>query len=291
LKQTITPFELIVGDDASTDQTLAIIKKYSAKANFPVLIQQNQQRLGVVENFSQTLARCRGQYIALCDQDDYWLPDKLAGDLCLLKEAEAASAPGLPILTHSDPLVFSANSKLEPYSFMKLRKIRHFATNTFEHLLAQNFVTGCTATLNRHLLESALPIPTQAIMHDWWLALVAAARGRVIFAENRHTVYYRRHANNLIGAKPLLTPALFERLRKTGNLKKEHFLVLEQNRALLKHLQTMPASQTTATLSAYLDAANRGGLTAVTRAIKLGIKKNGWYRNLFFYYNLLNKQL
>ena len=76
--QTSLPFELVVGDDGSTDATLDILKEFCAHAPFPVRIHQNQANLGFARNFLDTARRCKGDWIAFCDQDDVWLPDKLA---------------------------------------------------------------------------------------------------------------------------------------------------------------------------------------------------------------------
>ena len=74
--QTSLPFELVVGDDGSTDATLDILKEFCAHAPFPVRIHQNQANLGFARNFLDTARRCKGDWIAFCDQDDVWLPDK-----------------------------------------------------------------------------------------------------------------------------------------------------------------------------------------------------------------------
>jgi len=65
-----------------------------------------------------------------------------------------------------------------------------------------NVVTGCTALLNRALLQKALPIPSEALMHDWWLALVASAFGQIALVEEPG-VLYRQHGSNVLGAQGL----------------------------------------------------------------------------------------
>jgi hypothetical protein len=72
--------------------------------------------------------------------------------------------------------------------------------NSFPNLVISNLVTGCTALINEPLAEKALPIPEKAIMHDWWLALVATAFGKLVYLDIP-LVHYRQHGNNTIGAK------------------------------------------------------------------------------------------
>jgi glycosyltransferase involved in cell wall biosynthesis len=88
-RQTIFPSELIVCDDGSTDSTVSIISNFSLSAPFPVVIVRNSGRLGYTANFLQAARNCRGELIAFSDQDDEWLPQKLARILQASRGAEA----------------------------------------------------------------------------------------------------------------------------------------------------------------------------------------------------------
>ena len=81
--------------------------------------------------------------------------------------------------------------------------------NRFARLLVSNTVTGCTALCNEALLRRALPIPPAAVMHDWWLALVAGAFGRLSFID-APLLQYRQHGANTIGAREYRPPALLQ---------------------------------------------------------------------------------
>ena len=76
--QTRLPDELVVNDDCSTDRTIAIIEQFARTAPFPVRISQNERNLGFSDNFLRTASMCRGDWIAFCDQDDIWLPEKIS---------------------------------------------------------------------------------------------------------------------------------------------------------------------------------------------------------------------
>ena len=169
--QTLQPSELIVGDDASTDATFGILQSFSKCASFPVHIARHEPSLGVVENFEVTLSRARGRYIALSDQDDIWLPDRLERSVSKVKESEGDGST--PVLVHSDLKLIDADGNSMGRNFMETRGVEGNTTNALGILLRHNFITGCTVTCNRALLEKARPFPERLIMHDWWLGLVA----------------------------------------------------------------------------------------------------------------------
>ena len=76
--QTCLPDELVVCDDGSTDQTLEILCSFAATAPFSVRVFQNERNLGPGFNFRKVFSQCQSEVTFFCDQDDVWLPDKLA---------------------------------------------------------------------------------------------------------------------------------------------------------------------------------------------------------------------
>ena len=86
--QTRPPDELVVCDDRSPDETAAVVERFAQTAPFPVRLHVNERNLGTTKNFERAVALCEGGLIALCDQDDVWLPEKLAR-----LEAEFARRP------------------------------------------------------------------------------------------------------------------------------------------------------------------------------------------------------
>src|SRR5258706_6945784 len=75
--QSRLPDELVVRDDASVDDTPAVIQAFAARAPFPVRFERNADRLGSTRNFDGAIAACTGDLIALSDQDDVWHQDKV----------------------------------------------------------------------------------------------------------------------------------------------------------------------------------------------------------------------
>jgi glycosyltransferase involved in cell wall biosynthesis len=84
--QTVFPLELVVTDDASTDDTVEIVRRFAESAPFPVRLEVNSENLGYKRNFLKCAELCAGDFIALCDQDDIWLPKKLEAVSRLIRD-------------------------------------------------------------------------------------------------------------------------------------------------------------------------------------------------------------
>jgi glycosyltransferase involved in cell wall biosynthesis len=164
-----------------------------------VRLLRRERNLGFVRNFGETLREAKGELIFLCDQDDLWHPDKLAtmsaqfardaSLLLLFSDARLVEADGRP-LPHS---LFEA-SELTVEERQALR-----GGQAFRALLRRSMVTGATAGFRRRLLDVGLPIG-DGWLHDEWLALIAAATGRVDVIE-RELIDYRQHGGNQIGMR------------------------------------------------------------------------------------------
>jgi len=201
--QTHADWHLLVRDDGSDDDTIAVVDRYRERDPRIERLQDGRGRLGASGNFSALLeaAATRGfAAVALCDQDDVWLPERLEAGLRVLRGAGAQ-----PLLVHSDLRLVDATLRPIADSYMAYQGIRHRDGTPLRWLLAQNFVTGCTTLFNRALLDLALPLPREAVIHDWWLALCAASAGRIAFVD-RPTVLYRQHDDNTVGARRLMRP-------------------------------------------------------------------------------------
>jgi rhamnosyltransferase len=227
-KQSVTEWVLLIRDDGSTDDTVAIIRQITSGDTRIRIVDDNAGNLGVVRNFGRlmTLARDEdAEVIFFADQDDVWRPDKMELQLTRLRQMEGTSASSPPILVHSDLSVVDRNLQRLCESFMAYQGIANERRQPLKTLLVQNFVTGCATVVNRPLLELALPVPEGVLMHDWWLALCAAAFGEIGFVEEP-TVSYRQHGRNEVGAKSfwgMLNP-LRTNLLERWQIGERHFL-------------------------------------------------------------------
>ena len=149
--------------------------------------------------FGELLEDSDADYMALCDQDDVWLPGRIAKPLERVRAVEREQGAATPILAHTDLAVVDENLDTIAPSFWAYRHLDPYRGSELNRLLVQNVVTGCTTIINRALARLACPIPESIPMHDWWLALVASAFGRIETVPEA-TVLYRQHGNNSVGA-------------------------------------------------------------------------------------------
>jgi len=202
-EQTFREWKLIVRDDGSSDGTVAIVKALAAGDARISLIEDTRGTLGPSASFSALLERAYADgagYIFLCDQDDVWLPGKMEKLLSALDAEAARKGGGHPLLAHSDLQVVDEALRLIHSSFSEFQHMSYDHDDPLQTLLIHNAVVGCSAAVNRALLEFALPIPADS-PHDWWLALCAAATGEIVRGD-APMVLYRQHATNVIGAVP-----------------------------------------------------------------------------------------
>jgi glycosyltransferase involved in cell wall biosynthesis len=198
--------QLVISDDASTDKTLEIVtatmdayRKSNAGSELEAIVLVNPEPLGVTGNFEQAIAACTGELIALSDQDDVWHDGRLA-DL-----AEAFTADRSVTLVHTDARLVDANgeplghSLSEALAVTDSERAGEAAGAAFDVFLRRNLVTGATVVFRSQLFTVARPFPSPWV-HDEWLAVVAAAVGRVVSLD-QETIDYRQHGNNQIGVR------------------------------------------------------------------------------------------
>lgn len=196
--QRLQNFRLIVRDDGSGDSTLDIVEQYRSRYSDRVVVRENPSRQGACRTFSLLAEESTAPYIAFCDQDDIWREDKLELGYTAAKHVEAEHGVHTPVLVFSDLELIGEDSKRLAPSMWKMKHVNPHRAS-LGTMLVQNLVSGCTVLGNRSLLVSGIPIPHGAIMHDFWLGLVAAAFG-ILHPLNETTVRYRQHQNNTLGS-------------------------------------------------------------------------------------------
>lgn len=203
--QTLIPDEIVLSDDASTDATVDIairaVSEFQTGARPVLRVLRNRKALGVTANFAQAIAACSGEFIALSDQDDVWVPVKIERMLEVFRRQSDL------LLLHTDArLVDSARRPIGYSLFLslevqpaELERLHH--GQAFEVYLRRNLVTGATSMIRRSVLRAVLPFPP-CWLHDEWLGAVASSIGRVDVLEEL-LIDYRQHGRNLIGARKL----------------------------------------------------------------------------------------
>lgn len=183
INQNHRPLEIIIVDDGSTDTTCSIIQEYANQNSF-IHFYQNKQNLGYVKNFEKALSLCSGDYIALCDQDDIWLPEKLSTQLENIGDAS---------LTYSELSYIDENDR--PLNAPP-RKTNRLAGRCPLALLFGTCVTGHLALLKREVLDHALPFPEGIRAHDHWIPFVASAINGLKPTDHILSLY-RSHGHNV----------------------------------------------------------------------------------------------
>lgn len=196
---------LTVRDDGSTDKTCEILQEYSEK--FPAMRYNSGENKGVISSFFELIQSVSEDvdFVALSDQDDVWMKDKLERAVTVLGKMDSEKPLlycGMPLLTDEHltpvPSIMYTDSVLP----------------SFGNALVENICTGCTAVFNKHLVSLIkLESPAFTVMHDWWLYLLAAGFGDVTFDSEPH-MYYRQHTDNTVGVKRNYASEFFARLRR-----------------------------------------------------------------------------
>jgi len=182
--------ELVVVDDASSDDSLAVLRRM---ADPRMRIYCNPKNLGVLATFENALAASSGDIIFLSDQDDVWLPGKLSKSL----EAFASDARVTMVVTDA-MIVDEEGNALGPSFFAQRGRFAPGAVHNF----IKNKYLGCTLGFRREMLAVFLPIPRDVPMHDIWFGILNGIYGRTVYIDEP-LVAYRRHGRN---ASPVVSP-------------------------------------------------------------------------------------
>lgn len=207
LAQTLPPAEMIVCDDRSTDDTGAIIAAFTATAPFPVRLVVNETRLGASDNFLKAISLCTSPLVALCDQDDVWLPEKLATSVARIAGDDSLLA------LHTARVVDEA---LRPTGWLRQGIARNAVAEPLSLLAFDDAGWGMSMTFRRAIAEldpaarrPVSPVTGTAIGHDTWMYVLAGALGRVSQID-APLILYRQHGANAFGVAktPLRTRML-----------------------------------------------------------------------------------
>lgn len=188
LNQTYSSLEIILADDASTDNTYDILKSYAERDQRIVLYRQ-KENTGYNINFSEACSKATGAYIAISDQDDVWEPGKIEKQLKKIKEDKRN------ILVHCISARFEQRSS--PH-LRSIKKMNFFRGSDIKNFYLANYVLGHAILFRRSLLEVSLPFPPN-VYYDWWLAACACTIGNIEFVDEI-LVWHRMHQTNATGA-------------------------------------------------------------------------------------------
>lgn len=187
-----TPPALLDAQRASIDAQKGVVTN--------VIVREDSAGEGPAANFSALMSESSAPYAAFSDADDVWLPGKLARLMESMREIESAAAPGTPVMVFCDSTPTDASLRPIPGgTFIARQRVDVAKGLAFPRLLMQNFIAGNLMLFNAALRRKAGAVPPEALMHDAWVTLVAAAFGRIGFVDEP-LVLYRQHGANAVGA-------------------------------------------------------------------------------------------
>lgn len=188
LAQSYPDVDILIRDDGSSDDTFVILKEYEERhSNIRAYQGEN---IGVNKSFFELLKNSdkKAEYIGFCDQDDYWLAEKIEKAVGQLKRFE-----GPALYCGAKTLVDQNLEKLENQQNPNL-------TPGFGNAVIESICSGCTALMNRKLAEIIIArLPNDVVHHDWWCYMAAEYLGSTYYDKNSY-IYYRQHGGNEVGA-------------------------------------------------------------------------------------------
>ncbi|HSW14655.1 MAG TPA: glycosyltransferase family 2 protein [Solimonas sp.] len=216
LGQDYPSLEIVAVDDGSTDGSWEILEEY-ARRDARLRIHRNPDNLGFIGNFERAMSLCRGEYIALSDQDDIWDPRKLSILVARIGSHSAIYSDAELIDEHGHALGMRSSSRMYMYRGADPAAFVFF-----------NCVSGHAMMIRRELLAAALPFP-RIRFHDWWLAFVAASFGGVEYVD-QPLVQFRQHE-----------AARTDMAKRKKKAKKDRIEVFEERAQWLRELARVPS--------------------------------------------------
>lgn len=254
LGQQPPPARVIVSDDGSSDNTLALVEEQARSSSIPIKVIQGPAE-GIVANMLHALRHTQAEYVFLADQDDIWLDNKAS--LFCQQMLDTAK----PHLIFSDAWVWYPGRD-PAITLWNADGLKPENTHDTRKLAFHNAVQGASTCINRALVQSLKAHPDIA-MHDWWLGLIAAGAGEVSII-NQPTLLYRQHAGNQVGVQAQRV-RVGGPIKRFSNKRKASAIVLQQALGFA-HLygHQLPTEQ-------------KGFFQSYANAMTAGVLQRGWF--------------
>ena len=274
-KQTFTDWQLLIRDDGSTDITPQIIAEFvKADPRIHFINEHDRQNFGVIKNFFTLVKYEKADYYFFSDQDDVWLPDKMATMLDEVIHHDKSQ----PLMIYMDLSVVDQDLNVTHPSMICSQS--HHANTTLLAELTENTVTGGVAMIN-HALAEKWEDTDDVIMHDWYLALLATATGKLVHIDKPGELY-RQHDNNVLGARTF-RKRLAKWLNPLQALEKYWWLITtSQRQAELLLGQPDLSTIQRELIGAYVGLINHGMMQRINLLKKYQFKKNKRFHTVVF---------
>lgn len=198
LSQSFTDWTLYIRDDQSTDNTIPIINEYCKKSDKIVLIENDGEKLGAMNNFLRLLSIIDSPYYMFMDEDDVWMCDKIDISYHALKNEECSNKD-IPLLVHTNLMVVNKELDVITESFWDSIHFDPHKFHNIHYLSMMGYITGATMLFNKKAKEISFPVNPHAFMHDWWVGISVYRHGGKVISIKKTLMLYRKHGDNVTG--------------------------------------------------------------------------------------------
>ncbi|WP_035667964.1 glycosyltransferase [Flavobacterium sp. 83] len=182
MQKTNFSFQLVIGEDCSTDATRVICEKYASDYGDKIMLLPSPHiNIGLIANYMRTIKECNGKYIAICDGDDYWIDVyKLQKQVDLLENNPNYS------IVHTGVKFLFANGEFE--DFINLNNLKY---NSFEDLICFNFIFSVTAVFRNVQFTNPLPAWVEKYPYGDWSTYLWTIKdkGQIYYIPDITSVY------------------------------------------------------------------------------------------------------
>ena len=259
--QSYPHIRILVRDDGSSDSTVVLLQSEQAKGRIELL--KGNGNLGPALSFFELLKNAAStdtEFIAFCDQDDVWHPDKIARAVAKLKK-----------VSDDVPALYCSRVKLVDEGLMHIGYTDLPGKIGFGNALVESVAIGCSMVLNRNAIDLVCAnLPSRVVMHDWWCYLVVSCFGEVIFDEEA-TLKYRQHGSNAIGVAGSGFAQLSRKYRRFFGGGDGHRWMSEQAASLLNIFEDSIPSSRRSVLNRFI-----GAKSALRCRLQLALSKDIW---------------
>lgn len=217
-EQTYPDVRILVRDDGSSDSTRNILQDEQSKGRLDIL--EGHGNLGPALSFFELLRNAASsgtEYVAFCDQDDVWHPEKIARAVSALKSVAG-----------SRPAMYCSRLEIVDEQLYHIGYTEMPRKVGFGNALVENVAVGCTMVLNRKATDLVCEnLPARVLIHDWWCYLVLSCFGEVVFDDSAG-IKYRQHGSNTIGIATNMFDQMGRKLRRFFGRGGGHLWISEQ---------------------------------------------------------------
>lgn len=274
-KQTFENWNLLIRDDGSSDETPKIIADFAkSDARIRFINADKRENFGVIKNFYTLLKYEKADYYFFSDQDDVWQPQKLELTLASVEKENNQ----ISLMVYTDLTVVDRDLQVLHDSMIKTQS--HHANTSLLEELTENTVTGGTMMVNHCLAKQWKQCYDDLIMHDWYLALLAASLGKLIYLDET-TELYRQHESNVLGARTW-SKRLKNWLRPHRLVKKYWWLVTSSQQQASHLLELDLPAANKAIIQAYVTLLDQSFLNRIKWLKQYGFAKNRAFHTFVF---------